>query len=299
MKNVQSSITRDDLITAEDLRLLLEGCNSNPRNEALLACAYDAGPRAGEILNLLLKHVSQDKLSFVLKVDGKTGQRPIRIIEAAPKLASWLNMHPMKNNPDAPLWPQLRKNGYGKPMTYHSARQILVRASENAQRRYSNFNKRITFTIFRHSEATRAANFMTQAQMTKRHGWTGGSKMAERYVHLNNSDVDDALFKHYGMTTDDNSNNPKSPKNCYVCGMPNSPDSERCSKCHKSLDLRAALAKEEEDEKTKNELAEKLSRLEPLLDINESLRKDLQDIKEDLAKVKQRQEIAESYIRIQ
>lgn len=225
----------------------MDGCNGNPRNEALIDCAIDAGSRAGELLNLKIKHVAQDKYGYVLKVDGKTGQRPIRIIEAAPKLALWLS-HPLRKNPNSPLWPQLTKNNYGKPLTYSAARQVLIRVSENTKRKHESFNKRIFFTLFRHSAATKAANFMTQSQMTKRHGWVEGSKMPEKYVHLVNADVDAAFFKHYGIKVEeDKENQIKTPKICPICEMPNSFDSELCSKCGKPLDLSVIIKIDEKN----------------------------------------------------
>ena len=247
IKRVASAITHDDLIISnEDRRKLVEECNGNLRNEALIDYALDAGPRAGEILNLKLKHVVQDKHGYVLKVDGKTGQRPLRIIEASSKLAAWINAHPMKKDLDSPLWPQQTKYGYGKPLTYAAARQVVLKVADNTKNRFSDFNKRVTFTIFRHSEATRVANFMTQAQMTKRHGWVGDSKMPDRYVHLINADVDNALFKHHGIkTTEDEDIQFTTPKICSICEMPNSFDAELCSKCSKPLDLQTALQLDE------------------------------------------------------
>lgn len=260
IKRVASSITRDDLIISnQDRQKLVDGCNGNLRNEALIDCALDAGPRAGEILNLKLKHVAQDKRGYVLKVDGKTGQRPLRIIEASPKLAAWINAHPMKKDPDAPLWPQQTKHGFGKPLTYAAARQVVLKAADNAKNRFSDFNKRVTFTIFRHSEATRVANFMTQAQMTKRHGWVGDSKMPDRYVHLINADVDNALFKHHGINTTENEDKQSTaPKICSTCEMPNPFDSELCSKCSKPLDLQTALQLDEQEKDNHESLIQKM-----------------------------------------
>lgn len=264
IKRVASAITRDNLIISnDDRRKLVSGCNGNLRNEALIDCALDVGPRAGEILNLKLKHVTQDKYGYVLKVDGKTGQRPVRIIEASPKLAAWLNAHPMKKDPDAPLWPQQTKQGYGKPLTYAAARQVVLKAADNVKNRFSDFNKRVTFTIFRHSEATRVANFMTQAQMTKRHGWVGDSKMPDRYVHLINADVDNALFKHHGIkTTEDEDNKSNAPKICSICEMPNSFDAELCSKCSKPLDLQTALQLDEQEKIHHQSLLEKMDNMQ-------------------------------------
>ncbi|NND86965.1 MAG: site-specific integrase [Nitrosopumilus sp.] len=263
IKRVENSITREDLITPDDRIKLIDGCNGNPRNEALIDCSIDAGSRAGELLNLKIKHVSQDKYGYVLKVDGKTGQRPIRIIEASPKLALWMNNHPLKQNPESPLWPQLTKNNYGKPLSYSAARQVIVRAAKNAHRKHENFNKRIFFTLFRHSEATRAANFMTQSQMTKRHGWVGDSKMPDRYVHLVNADVDNAIFKYYGIKTEnDEKTKLKVPKVCNICEMHNPHNSNNCSKCGKPLDLETALEQEEKEKEEKEETQQKLKELE-------------------------------------
>ncbi len=261
IKKVSNSLTREDLLTSDDRLKLLDGCNRNPRNEALIDCAIDAGSRAGEILNLKIKHVSQDKYGFILKVDGKTGQRPIRIIEAAPKLALWMNNHPLKNNSDAPLWPQLTKNNYGKPLTYSAARQVLIRSAKNAQRKHPGFTKKIHFTLFRHSAATKAANYMTQAQMTKRHGWVGDSKMPDRYTHLTDSDVDNAILKHFGIESN-NEDKPKAPKICNICEMPNPPESNSCSKCGKPLDLQTAMELEEKEREEKELLQERMKNLE-------------------------------------
>jgi len=35
---------------------------------------------------------------------GKTGVRRVRTINATPYLHDWLNMHPNKDDPEAPLW---------------------------------------------------------------------------------------------------------------------------------------------------------------------------------------------------
>ncbi len=262
VKRVPNSLTREDLLTPDDRKKILDGCNGNPRNEALIDCVIDAGPRAGEILNLKIKHVSQDKYGFTLKVDGKTGQRPIRIIEAAPKLALWMTNHPFKNNREAPLWPQFTKNNYGKPLTYSAARQVLVRAVENAKRKHERFDKKITFTLFRHSAATKTVNFMTQSQMTKRHGWVGDSKMPDRYTHIIDSDVDKAILKHHGIEFDDKENKPKTPKICNICEMPNSPESNTCSKCGKPLDLKTAMELEEKEREEKESLQKRMKQLE-------------------------------------
>jgi integrase len=179
--NVESEILREELMTPEeDRRKLLSGCRGNLRNIALIDCCFDAGPRAGEILNCKLKHITQDKYGYKIEVDGKTGQRPIRIIKAAPSLAKWLDAHPFKDDRNAAAWPKQSGTDKGTPLSYAAARQAIIRATSETKKKFSDFDKRVCFTLLRHAEITEASNFMTAAQMEDRHGWVIGSKQPRR-----------------------------------------------------------------------------------------------------------------------
>jgi hypothetical protein len=56
------------------------------------------------MLSLKVKHIFFDEYGAQLIVNGKTGQRRIRIIASVPYLTEWLNKHRDKDNPEAPLW---------------------------------------------------------------------------------------------------------------------------------------------------------------------------------------------------
>ena len=81
--------------------------------------------------------------------------------------------------------------------------------------------------------------------MRLRHGWTKGSTMPSRYVHLNNSDVDDAILRMYGMQKETEKEKPTLPKKCPFCDIHNSPNSEKCYKCGRFIDLKKAIESEE------------------------------------------------------
>ncbi|MCH8914958.1 MAG: tyrosine-type recombinase/integrase [Thaumarchaeota archaeon] len=231
MKRVKDKIAREDLLTESDRTRILYACGENVRDRAFIDCLYDSGTRPGEILNLQIKHVKFDQHGIVLQVDGKTGARTVRLIEAIPNLSAWLNVHPFRDNPNAPLWITLNKAKYGQQLTYNSARQMVLRRCAMA-----NLSKKVHLNLFRHSEATRTAKFMTEAHMKMRHGWTADSKQAARYVHLINSDVDDALFKHFGIKLDKEEIQ-NLPQICPICKMVNDPHANICSKCTKPLNL--------------------------------------------------------------
>jgi hypothetical protein len=155
-------------------------------------------------------------------------------------LIKWINAHPFKENPDAPLWIIMFKNGYGNQLTYYSARKMVMKRCEKA-----GLSKRIYLNLFRHSEATRSAQYMTDAQMKKRHGWSARSNMTARYVHMQDQDVENAILSHYGISKGEQEK-PKSPVKCQACGTINSPDVRRCESCARPLDLKAALEIEDE-----------------------------------------------------
>lgn len=254
MKKVKDRIIREDLLTDDDISRLLFACGENARDRALIDCHYEGGTRPGEILSILIKHVKFDQYGANLHVDGKTGPRTVRLVKSTPSLANWMSIHPFKDNPESPVWINLTKNHYGEQFTYPAARAMFSRRAKLAH-----LDKRVNLNMFRHSEATNSAKFMTEAQLRKRHGWSPESKMPSRYVHLINADVDDAIFKQLGIKKEEDI--PNTPKKCHICDMPNAHDAKMCSKCGKVLDLKTAIENEEKNEEEKLSLKEEVTYL--------------------------------------
>ena len=254
MKRVKDTIIREDLLTEDDISRLLHACGENTRDRALIDCHYEGGTRPGEILSILIKHVKFDQYGANLHVDGKTGPRTVRLVKSTPTLANWMSIHPFKENPESPVWINLSKNHYGEQLAYPAASAMFRRRA-----RIAHLQKRVNLNMFRHSEATNSAKFMTEAQLRKRHGWSPESKMPSRYVHLINADVDDAIFKQLGIKKDEEI--PNTPKKCHICEMPNAYDSKMCSKCGKILDLKTAIEKEEKNESEKKDLEKEVKNL--------------------------------------
>jgi len=249
LRPVTNKLVREDLITKEDCEQLLRNCNGNLRDKALIHVQYEAGTRPGEILSLKIKHVKFDKYGAVIHVDGKTGPRPVRLVTSVPSLAAWRDAHPFRTDPESPLFMKLDKPHYGEPLTWATANKILKTVTKRAK-----LNKKINLKLFRHSEATETAKYMTESQLRIRHGWTPTSRIPANYVHLVGADVEKAYLSHLGIIPKDETD-PDVPKLCHVCKMPNSRDSELCNKCGKPLDLKVALEIEEKD-KEKQQMLE-------------------------------------------
>jgi len=256
MKQVKDKIAREQLLTEEDHRLLLSACADNARDRALLDVHYEAGTRPGEILSLRIKHVKFDKNGAIINVDGKTGPRPIRLITSVPNLSKWIEVHPLKDDPESPLWILFDEDNYGKMMTYSAAVAMLHRRVRKAR-----IKKRINLKLFRHTAATRLSKHLPESTMRLRHGWTRNSTMPARYVHLNNSDVEDAILTMYGIKKEKDLENLQLPKICSICEIPNSYDSKICCRCGKPLDLKTALQVDEQKDEMKKYIDQKFERL--------------------------------------
>ena len=71
MKRVADKISREELITEDDLTRILHVCGENQRDRAFIDCQHEAGTRPGEILSLKIKHVKFDDHGAVIHVDGQ------------------------------------------------------------------------------------------------------------------------------------------------------------------------------------------------------------------------------------
>ena len=247
-KTPKDKLSREDLPTEQDVKKLLDVCADSPRDKALFAVHNEAGTRIGEILTLKIKHVQLDQYGANLLVDGKTGSRKIRIVLSVPYLTKWINVHPMKDDPEAPLWVFISKaNSFGKPMTYAGFNNILRKRVKQA-----GIQKRIHSHIFRHKEITEMASKLTEAESRMRHGWGKSSPMPARYTHLNQEDLDNKILQIKGVKKE-NEIEVLELRECVYCKVKHAPDAKYCEICSRSLDVVESMKMEKEsDERTKS-----------------------------------------------
>ncbi|MEM4391845.1 MAG: tyrosine-type recombinase/integrase [Candidatus Nitrosotenuis sp.] len=141
------TVTPQDLISFDECIRISE-FSGNLRDKALIQCKLDAGCRIGEILTPKIGEVEFNENGAIIYTDGKTGNQPIILTWSAKILAVWLNNHPFKNNPDAPLWPVSSCN---KPryLSYAAARAAFINCTRRA-----GLKKRIWFHLLKHVSST-------------------------------------------------------------------------------------------------------------------------------------------------
>jgi integrase len=236
----------EEPLTQEDVSKLADAA-TRPRDKAFVQCLYETGCRVGELLTIQIKNIAFDGYGAVLRVTGKTGDRRVRIVSSAPALATWLDFHPFKTDPEAYVWARKLHNGAKDklPCGYNSTLLILRRLAKKA-----GLNKKVNPHLFRHSRATALANRLTEAQMKAHFGWVAGSDMAGVYVHLSGRDVDEAILDSCGMANKEKKIEEFRPLTCGRCKLQNSPASKFCTKCGYALSADIAIQAENESKRS-------------------------------------------------
>ncbi|MBP2030380.1 MULTISPECIES: tyrosine-type recombinase/integrase [Methanosarcinaceae] len=263
-------ILPEELLTEDEVKQMIDVCD-HPRNRAMVAMWYDAGGRVGEMGEAKIKHFVPDVYGAVLMVKGKTGMRRIRLVFSAPYVSKWLDTHPERDNPDAPLWVNYGKYK-GRAMKYGGIRMVIKRAANKA-----GIKKRVYNHLFRHSRITEYATFMTQAQLEKNMGWVHGTRQSGTYIHLAGAQVDSTILEHYGLKEKQDKPSELTPKNCPRCKTTNGPTADFCSNCGMALNAVAA---------TNVDDMQQLG-MQLLLEIGAKEPKDVQELQGYLGKLKE------------
>lgn len=101
-----------DLWTEEDDALLLKYC-PDKGIRCYHAMSIDTSARPHELLKLRIRDVIFKNSGGVqyaeVVLSGKTTQRVILLFSALPYVKDWLDEHPLRNNPDSPLFVSLNR----------------------------------------------------------------------------------------------------------------------------------------------------------------------------------------------
>ncbi len=260
----QHEVPPEKVLQPTNVRMLLECCESQ-RDRALVAIVWDSGARISEILDCNVGHVTFDRYGAVISVNGKTGRRNIRLISSVPDIQAWINIHPLKHDPDAPLFVTSRRRGT-------TVKRITVRRVENIFSRLGDLAGCPRDTnphAFRHGRLTVRGKQLTEAELREYAGWSRRSAMAAVYVHLSGRDIDNKILEIEGVKPEEETApDPMATVICPRCKKPNSPDARFCMVCSMAMTDQVAQELQEAQqqaelqpeyqilvEKFKNELA--------------------------------------------
>jgi integrase len=228
----RSDLPPEKVLHSENIRGILEYCESQ-RDRALVAVVWDSAARISELLDTNIGHVTFDRYGAVISVSGKTGRRNIRLVSSVPDLQAWVNIHPLKSNPDAPLFVTSRRRGNT------SLSRLTVRRVQNIFARLGDLAgcpKDTNPHAFRHGRLTVRGRQLTESELREYAGWSPGSSMARVYVHLSSRDIDNKILAVDGVKPEEEpAADPMAPVICPRCKKSNAPDAIFCDRCSAAL----------------------------------------------------------------
>lgn len=252
------------ILSEDEIKALLRAAE-HPRDRAFIAVAACTGARRGELLNLRIRDVVVKPYGYDLVLTGKTGTHPSPpvIKDFAKILRVWLEHHPLRNDPEAPLWIRLKDSASGsrfEPLRTTGAHYLIKKAMKNA-----NMNRNIHLHMLRHTENTDETRRRVPAVARKKlHGWSSTSNVPSIYEHLTDEDSVKAVLQSHGIEKPEEEKDSFEPVKCGYCGHENASISKYCQYCGVPL-------MEEEAQKLVVRRAEQQEKLEALLKRVESL----------------------------
>lgn len=243
---------RNKIITPQEFQALLKAAN-HPRIRAWLMTSKEAGARPQEISTSRIRDLEFYEQYATLKVNGKTGERTIPLIRSIPYLRSWIQVHPDRDNPDAPLFATSHR-GIAVFPSENYFYQTLTNLCKEAQ-----LSRKIYPYMFRHTRITDLAEKeVSEYKLKAIAGWTPNSRMASKYIHLSGRVATEAVLEAEGITQhSDKKTESFQLKRCPRCNTENEQDAVYCYKCSLILDdktLHAMQDKEEHSDELMNAL---------------------------------------------
>lgn len=254
VKDRDSRVTPEALLTVEEFEALVKACD-NRRDKAMLHVMFEGALRPGELLGMKVGSVQFRDNYCLIAVKGKTGLKRIPLVVSYGPLLEWVEEHPGRVYPNAPLWCSLATNRKGERLSYRHFRLIIKRLA----RRVS-LKKDVWPYLFRHSMLTALAKVFTEARLEQYAGWVHGSKMSAKYVHFSARDLEEAVLELHGLKNSEGEGGLKLVE-CPRCKGKNSPGNVRCRFCGYIIDKKVAAETEMDMDRRVARLEEIVSQL--------------------------------------
>lgn len=237
LKFVDTPVQPSDLLTQKEFDSLLEACR-HPRDKAMIAVLTDSGMRVGALASCRIKNVAFNQYGAILYISPTSQSKKTTPAKGIPLtwstgyLNQWLGVHPLKEDPEAPLWVTHDKNT--EPLNYRAIRIVIKKVAERA-----GIKKNVNPHSFRHLAITHwILDGYNEQEIKHRAGWSKGStQMFKIYANFTDQEINDRIFEKCGLKTDDKRH--VTLKKCPRCSNVLRPSDKFCSQCSLVLDRQA------------------------------------------------------------
>jgi integrase len=243
-----NSVDSTELLDMDDINLLLEMA-TNPRDTALVALLADSGLRIGAVASLRVRDVSFEgptasvSVNTDANVKGASGTTPLTWSEGY--VANWLDSHPRRDDPDAPLfhvrgpWYDPEDDSDGS-LDYQYINRRIKALAEDTDIDAS----RVNTHNFRKSAISRwIREGMSEQAIKHRAHWDVDTDQIDTYSGVRDEELNDQILAHYGLEAGEESR--PDLDDCPRCGTTLSGSEAFCPGCAGALTDRAAARAEE------------------------------------------------------
>ena len=261
---------------AEHIVPMLDQCR-NSRDRALIAFAWDVGPRPSELFDLTIDCFSDHDYGMRVSLrDGKRGTRSPVMVPSVPYVRKWLADHP-SDSADAPMWSGLNSP---KQVTNNRIRDVFTDVIDRCTFRPP--SKPTPSRMRKSSASYLASQGVKQSHLEDHHGWTRGSKVAARYIAVFDESNALEIASAHGIDVEADRADPTGPAICPRCDQKTPREKPACMWCGQALSKDAADVANEQRENAMAslpdadaEVAEAIQRVESLFGDNINVRIEL------------------------
>jgi integrase len=265
IKETNPRVTPENLLTQDEITAILKAA-TNRRDRAMIYVLFEAALRPSELLTMRTNGVIFKDNHCLITANGKTGIKRIPLVTSSRPLLEWLEEHPHRDDPSAPLWCSLDHSHEGKRLSYTHFRLIIKRLAQKA-----GIKKSIWPYLYRHTSLTAMAKVFTECRHEQLAGGTYGSKMAWRYVHFSARDLEDAMLELHGLKMPSKAEGLAKLIKCPRCSSKNPFGDTRCTTCGMITDKETTLKFEATERQKEGKLQEQNMELKQRLDKLESV----------------------------
>ena len=235
-----------EIYTKEEIKAIINGMTTI-RDKAFFSCLYDLQCRVSELLSRQLRHIRYNEdgdIQILIEADKTSTSHWETLFESVGNFTTWMRLHPLTNNPDAPLW-FIRKRDKITPLSYATARKVFYNSCKRQGIR------RLKIHTFRKSKATHdLADGVPVAYIEARGSWSKGSQsLRDCYLSIMQKDKDNAYRKKYQMPVNNGHAVPTELKRCTRCEAIMESDTKFCARCGMPANVKAAIEMKELDQK--------------------------------------------------
>lgn len=272
----KSTYKPSDMWTQDDDLLFLKHCPSI-RDRCYHAMSRDLSCRPSELLKLKIKDIDfkvtengQQYAEIVL--NGKTGNRPIPLINSIRYVKDWLDSHPQRNRNRLDAWLICHEKKFTNGLTRAGMYSVYKRYktklfpsllrdplldSDEKAKIQELLKKPWNPYTRRHSALTEKAKLLPEHVLRQHAGWTPDSNMHQKYIHFLGNESSESILEVNGLIKSNKQEIDKlKPMICPNCAEPNKIDSKFCAnpRCKTVLTVDAYIAVSEENRQSQTRI---------------------------------------------